>query len=234
MNYKKPFLLIGYLGIIVILLALTIMNIFPKIVPYMAEGFKTPIIFFEFVQRVDETQKLFGMFAGFLPDDNIVEQMNMGNKVDFIYALTYAVFMFLFARKLFQVSGNKLFYLAMVLSIVAMVFDWLENIKLIAITEKLADGSFQEDLYMLHIFTWIKWGSLAIYFVILSEWWYKGGWVSKILSFIAWSPAVFGVLAYRYPGFYNELFVYSIMIMFMGTIFYCFVYKERHSHQLIE
>ena len=229
MKSKKPFLPIGYIGIAIVLLALTIMSIFPRIVPYMAEGFRTPIIFFEFVRTVGETQRLFGMFAGFLPDDNLVQQMDLGNKIDFIYAFVYGTFLFMFARKLVKVSGKKLFIVVMVLAVVAMVFDWLENIKLITITEKLADGSFQDDLDMLHIYTWIKWGSLAASFLILSDWWFKGGWISKTFSFIAWAPAILGVLAYRYPGFYSELFAYSIMIMFVGTILYCFVYKEPQN-----
>jgi hypothetical protein len=79
---------------------------------------------------------------------------------------------------------------------------------------------------MLHIYTWIKWGSLALSFLIISDWWFKGGWVSKIFSFIAWAPAILGILAYRYPGFYSELFAQSIIFMFIGTIVYCFVYKE--------
>ncbi len=230
MKSQKPFLVVGYIGIVVILLALVIMSIFPHIVPYMAEGFRTPIIFFEFVRTVGETQRLFGMFAGFLPDDNLVHQMNLGNKIDFIYAFVYGTFLFLFARKLLKISGKKIFMAVMILAVTAMVFDWLENIKLIAITEKLADGSFQDELDMLHIYTWIKWGSLALSFLILSDWFFKGGTISKIFSFIAWSPAVLGILAYRYPGFYSELFALSIMIMFVGTIIYCFVYKQTETN----
>ena len=114
----------------------------------------------------------------------------------------------------------------MILAVIATLFDWLENIKLIAITEKLTNGNFQDELNMLHIYTWIKWGSLALVFVVLSDWFFKGKIVSKIFSFIAWAPAVFAILAYRYPGFYSELFAMSITIMFVGTIIYCFVYKE--------
>ena len=226
MKTQKPFLTVGYFGLVLIAAALVVMNVFPREVPYMDEGFTTPVIFFEFNTGIESAQKLFGMFGGLLPDDNLVHKMNLGNQIDFIYAIIYGTFLFLFGKKLVKISGKKIYTAVMILAVIAMVFDWLENIKLIAITEKLADGNFQDELDMLHIYTWIKWGSLALIFVILSEWFFKGKILSKIFSFIAWAPAVLAVLAYRYPGFYSELFSKSIIIMFVGTIIYCFVYKE--------
>ena len=233
MKNNRPFLKIGYIGILIALIALSLMSTFPKIVPYMANGFKTPIIFFEFVSSVGETQQFFGMTNGLLPDDNLIEKMNLGNKIDFLYAFVYASFLFFFAKKLIKISGKKIFMAVMILAVIAMIFDWMENIKLILITEKLASGDFQNELDMLHIYTWIKWLSLAISFLILSEWFFSGNWLSKIFSFIAWIPVILAVLAYRYPGFYSELFVKSIMIMFVLIIVYCFVYKEKDTKKTI-
>ena len=226
MKTKKPFIYAGYVGIVLMALGLFLMSSFPKHVPYMAKGFKTPIIFFEFVQTVDETQQMFGMTGGLLPDDNLVQKMDFANKVDFIYAFVYALFLFLFARTLVKVSGKKIFMLVMVLAGVAMLFDWLENIKLISITEKLASGSFQADLDSLFVFTWIKWGSLALSFVILSEWFFRGRILSTIYAFIGWIPLVLGIMAFKMPGFYNELFAKSIMLMFVSLIIYSFIYKN--------
>jgi hypothetical protein len=226
MKTKKPFIYAGYIGVVLMALGLFLMSSFPKYVPYMAKGFQTPIIFFEFVQTVDETQQMFGMTGGLLPDDNLVQKMDFANKVDFIYAFVYALFLFVFARALVKTSGKKIFVAVMVLAVVAMLFDWLENIKLISITENLASGSFQNHLDSLFIFTWIKWGSLALSFVVLSEWFFRGKIISTIYAFLGWVPLVLGIMAFKMPGFYNELFANSIMFMFVSLIIYSFIYKE--------
>jgi len=226
MKTKKPFIYAGYIGVVLMAVGLFLMSSFPKYVPYMAKGFQTPIIFFEFVQTVDETQQMFGMTGGLLPDDNLVQKMDFANKVDFIYAFVYALFLFVFARALVKTSGKKIFVAVMVLAVVAMLFDWLENIKLISITENLASGSFQNHLDSLFIFTWIKWGSLALSFVVLSEWFFRGKIISTIYAFLGWVPLVLGIMAFKMPGFYNELFANSIMFMFVSLIIYSFIYKE--------
>jgi len=225
MKTKRPFITAGYVGIVLILLGLFLMSTFPRHVPFMAEGFQTPIIYFEFVQTVEETQQLFGMTKGLLPDDNLIQQMDFGNKIDFIYALVYSLFLFLFARTLVKISGKKLFIAVMVLAVTAFIGDCLENVKLITITENIESGSFQNDLEALFVFTWIKWGSLALSFVILSEWFFRGKIISTIFAFLGWTPMILGILAYKMPGFYNELFAKSIMFMFVALIVYSFIYK---------
>ncbi|MEN8120796.1 MAG: hypothetical protein ABFS35_10640 [Bacteroidota bacterium] len=225
MKTKRPFIYPGYVGTILIVLGLFLMSIFPKHVPYMADGFQTPIIYFEFVQTIEEAQQLFGMTNGLLPDDNLIQQMNFGNKIDFIYAFIYSLFLFLFARKLVEISGKKFFTAVMILAVIAFIFDCLENIKLIIITENLASGSFQTDLETLFVFTWIKWGGLALSFVILSEWFFRGKIISTVFAFLGWVPMILGILAYKMPGFYNELFAKSIMFMFIALIVYSFIYR---------
>ena len=226
MRTKKPFIYAGYLGIVLVLLGLFLMSTFPNEVPYKAEGFQTPIIYFEFVKTVEETQQLFGMINGLLPDDKLIQQMDFGNKVDFIYALVYSLFLFLFARTLVKISGRKFFMAVMVLAVLAFVTDCLENIKLITITENLASGSFQNDLDALFVFTWIKWGSLALSFVILSEWFFREKILSTIFAFLGWVPLILGILSFKMPGFYSELFAKSIMFMFIALIVYSFIYKS--------
>ncbi|OQX98419.1 MAG: hypothetical protein B6I20_11120, partial [Bacteroidetes bacterium 4572_117] len=125
MKTKKPFIFAGYTGLLLIVLGLFLMTTFPKHVPYMAEGFQTPIIFFEFVQTVEETQQFFGMTSSLLPDDNLIQKMDFGNKIDFIYAFVYALFLFLFAKKLMEISGKKIFMAVMVLAVVAFIGDCL-------------------------------------------------------------------------------------------------------------
>ena len=75
MKKNRPFVTVGYVGIILLALGLFLMSSFPKYVPYMADGFKTPIIYFEFVETIEQTQQLFGMTKGLLPDSNLIQPL---------------------------------------------------------------------------------------------------------------------------------------------------------------
>ncbi len=87
----------------------------------------------------------------------------------------------------------------------AFIGDILENIKLLTITENLVSGSFQNHLDALFVFTWIKWGSLAMTFAVLSTWFFKGRIVSNIFTILSCTLLVLAIMAYKAQGVYNEL-----------------------------
>ncbi len=224
---NRPLIKAGYIGILMLLFGIILMNIFPKNA-HMAEGFKTPVIFFEFANNIQETQKFFGITDGQnIPDKHLIQQMNLGNKIDFIYAFVYALFLFLFARKIKQISKKKIFSGVMFLAISAFVSDVFENINLLQITSKITTGDFQHQLSMLHIFTWMKWGSLAIGFALLSKWFYDQKSWQRIIAPLCWMPVVLAGLSYYFRGANNEYFSLSVMSCFIILVIHSFVYSTR-------
>jgi len=47
---NRPFLKVGYVGLLVIIMSVTLVIIFPSKASKMPDGFFTPIIAFEFIQ----------------------------------------------------------------------------------------------------------------------------------------------------------------------------------------
>lgn len=221
---NKPFKKIGFLGIGVILMSLVLMAVFPTTAPWMMDGFFTPIIAFEFIGTTEEVFQFFGS-----PDspeyDPMIEAMDLGNRLDFIYMVLYSLFLLLFARQCVKLTGNRLFYLSMGLALVVLIGDFLENLQLLEITSKLSSGNFEEELQYLRIFTWQKWGGLTVYFVTLLPYFFEGGPFSKILSGMGVGLFVFGEIAYMHRSVLNEILGLSIAVMFVLMIIYCFRYE---------
>ena len=155
----------------------------------MPDGFSTPILAFEFVETEQEVIDLFGSDPAVRAE--LVRRFDLGNWVDFLYMLLYAGLLFLFAVQLVRVnasteqgrSGRFLYYIPAFLAVVIFAGDLLENIQLLRITANL-DGEYGRQLTLLPIFTWIKWGGLAIYFLLLTPYFFtKTSLLASLASF---------------------------------------------------
>jgi len=158
---NKPFMKVGFLGLLVIGMSIVLLIVFPSKAPWMMDGFSTPIIAFEFVQSQSEVCRLFG-----LPDSPdqlsmtqaMIRAMDFGNRLDYIYMVLYTSFLFFFSFVCAKNTGKRYYYAGSLLSLVILVADALENIQLLRITAKITSQDFGKELSLLHCFTWIKWG----------------------------------------------------------------------------
>jgi hypothetical protein len=227
-----PYFYVGLIGLLLIVFGLILPAFFPKEAPQMAKGFSTPIIYFEFIKSPVEVNDFFGITDKGIYDQIFVNQMNKGNKLDFAFMLVYSAFLFLFFMKLVKVSGIKWFKIGMLLALLAFLSDFLENIQLLGITANLENGDFHTQLSLLKIFTWIKWGSLVLSFVVFSIWLFKFKGIYKFLAFLSLIPFVLGLMAYLKRGLMNELFAKSISIAFFVMICYCFFYRIKKQFKV--
>ncbi len=223
---NKPFLYIGILGVIVLLNAYWLKNTFPSKAPYMVEGFSTPITFFAFIQSPVELESFFGLDNYDFDSAAFIKRMDNGNKIDFIFALLYSVFFFLFFMKLAKISEKKWYKSGMLLAIIAFAADVMENVQLLQITSNLTNGIYEQNLDYLFIFTWIKWSSLAIGMALFGLWLIKLPGILRYMGYIAWLPIIFGFIAFLNRGVFTELFTRSINIMFFVGISYCFMFNK--------
>lgn len=224
-NRKRPFLLAGLMGIPVVITSVILLIVFPSRVPKLPEGFITPIIAFEFVRTPQEVMDLFGQ-AGSPERQELVRAFDLGNRIDFLYMVLYTAFLFVFCQRVAFTRERKVYYLGCALSAAALLGDFLENMQLLSITSRLDTGVFERQLEMLRIFTWQKWGSIALVLLLLSPHFLQGATFSRIIGACSGVCALLGLAAYLFPGFANELFSLSVVVVFALMISYSIFHTQ--------
>ena len=88
----RPFLNVGYIGLLVFGMSLILLMVFPSAASRLPDGFFTPVIAFEFVQTRVEVFQMFLQTNGAVRKD-LVDAMNLGNRLDYIYMVLYTLFL---------------------------------------------------------------------------------------------------------------------------------------------
>ncbi len=146
---------------------------------------KNPIIELEFANSDAQIHQIFAGENGAL-NNNLVAALLLSTKVDFLFAVVYALFLVFFFAAVSAARGKKFYIIGLVLSLVAMLFDILENTQLLQIMSTPQAESFGKHVELLHTFTWVKWTSLAV--ALLFAAWFAIG-TRKVL------PVIIGVIA---------------------------------------
>jgi len=105
---KRPFLMAGLLGGAVIIVSLAIGSFFPRTAGELPEGFKTPILAFEFLQTKQEAYDLFGA-ADSSERQALAKAMDRGNTWDYLYMLVYSSFLAALALTIQKRTGNRFY-----------------------------------------------------------------------------------------------------------------------------
>ncbi len=221
---NKPFKKVGFLGVAVIVMSIVLVMIFPSKAPLMMDGFFTPIVAFEFVQSADEIKQLFGP-DGSPEQKAMIQAMDLGNRMDFLYMLLYTSFLFFFSWVCVNVSRYKGYYAGCFMAIVILIGDALENVQLLGITAKINGVNFADELVRLHWFTWMKWGGLALFFLLLAPYFFKKGIFSKLTGVVGILTAFLSALAYLTRCAFTEVMVLSVALMFILLVAYSFTHK---------
>jgi hypothetical protein len=222
---NQPFRKSGFIGLGVILVSLILMAINPKEVPKMPDGFTTPILAFEFVQSKQEVWDLFGKDTAVRAD--LTRAFDLGSWVDFVYILLYGGFLFTFAVTCVRQTGNKLYWGTAVFAMIIMFGDVMENVQLLDITAAVETGTFQQQLTLLPIFTWIKWGGLSISFLLLTPYFFTQNLFARLIGIVAIITFGLGGIAFLNRSQFNEYYALSIALMFVLMIIYSFTTTTR-------
>jgi hypothetical protein len=217
---ERLFLISGILGLGALVMTLVLALIGPRQVGSLPAGFITPVMAFEFAEEADEVAQLFA------PDGSMAA-MDQVNRWDFLYMTLYGLFLSAFALACAGQTGNRYFYIPAVLALLIPLADAMENVQLLAVTRMLSeDGvspileSLSPLLSRLRLFTWLKWGGLAVYFLLLNPYFrglssrWRWVWIVGLL------PALLAVVALVARGLPNELMALAIGLMFLLLTFY--------------
>lgn len=229
---KKLLLSLVLLGITLMIFNVWMGAYFPSQVNQMPEGFTVPIIAYEFLETDQEVLEFFGEDSP--TRETWISGMREGHMIDNYYLLAYSAFLAIWGIYLARQSGKKGYYLVSVLALFAGIADFVENIQLLAMLDKLDLGQFSPELERLHMFTWIKWGSLAVALSILSVHVYGKNWAGKVLVFVSAITLILGLLAFLDRSVLTSYFSLGIIAQFFFFIVYGFILlnQSRKSSQL--
>jgi hypothetical protein len=167
-------------GIATIVLGVVMLFVFPSHAE-LAEGFRTPIIAFEFAKSDADLAFLSGESAR-----THREQMDAGHRWDMVFPFAYAGFVALLLVQIIA-RGQLWLWLAVPAALVIIPFDLRENGILLAITAALADAQpIKSLLQELYVATWLKWGALGISLAALAIGYLtQQAWLSALVALLA-------------------------------------------------
>lgn len=223
---QRPFKLSVIIGIPLIVIGMLVMVIGPSRSNELPGGFKSPVIAFEFATETEQVKYIFPEEDSSARND-IMRKMTNSTHLDFLFLILYGAFLFTFSITCVSLTGNRFYYLPALLSIIAPLFDVLENLQMLSIMERLGTDSIVSELRYLHIFTWVKWGTLAVIFILLIPFYRAAGTFGRFMSIFAVMPFVLGIFAFIKPGLLNELFSVSTVLMFLLMFILSFIYREK-------
>ena len=219
---KRPFIFSGIAGIAVIIMSIILMFVFPQKAARFPEGFFTPVIAFEFINTSNEVEAFFGP-AG--ERESMAARMDLGNKLDYLYMALYCIFLFSYAFIMKKEDGTKAMTLAMAFCIFIFFADAMENIQLLSITDSMGNSDLSNELFLLKIFTWLKWGGLSVFFILVVPAWRRAGGFGRFLALWAIITLAAAIAALLHRGLMNELFALCVGLMFLFIIIFSFVHK---------
>jgi len=144
-------------GVATIVLGIIMLFVFPSSAE-LTEGFRTPIIAFEFARSDADLAFLSGSGE---PATSNRARMNAGHRWDMLFPFAYAGFVALLLLQ-FGLRGQRWLWLFIPLALLIIPFDIRENRILLAIIDALTRSTPTTPLLQeLYVATWLKWGALG-------------------------------------------------------------------------
>ena len=152
------------LGISTIILGLILLLTFPMKAE-LSEGFRTPIIAFEFAKTEADLAFLSG--SSELNRLNR-KKMDAGHVWDMAFPFAYAGFIALMLLLIVK-NGHRFVWLGVLFAVSIIPFDINENLTMLQITQALENSASIENLLLeLQVVTWLKWGAIGISMAVLA------------------------------------------------------------------
>lgn len=190
------------------------------------EGYKSFIVAFEFAKTPAE---IHGLFSGLTPES--IQNIDMANYIDFGFMLAYSLFLGLMFRKAAFVFKRRWLLWGVLLSVFIFVADFAENIMLLNITKIYRMGNGTETLIPvlknLQLFTWLKWGGLAITFVLFFFGMKKNTGLAKFTAAALVLPFPLAFWALGHNPIAETWFVFSVFGAFTALFVIAFTFKKE-------
>jgi len=189
----------------------------------LPNGFYTPIIALEFIQTTQEVQQFFTVKDVAAYEEDLL----FGNNADYAFMLFYSTLLFFIALGILKVTRSKWMYVVMFLCVVMLLSDALENMQIAQIILFYKTASIVGFLSKLSIFTWLKWSSIALSFLLFAPYFLKGNWFRKIIGSLGITAFLLCVAAFLHHGILNEIFSTNIVLVFVLLVIFVFIHKKE-------
>ena len=181
-NIDKLAVATAVAGLLTMILAVVLMQLFPAKAA-LTEGFRTPVLAFEFAKSEADLAFLAGQGAAAI---NHRSDMDRGQRVDMIFPFAYAGLIALLLAGLAR-NGTKSAWLGFLFALAIVPADIRENLVMLEITAALERGQPIGGLLpALQAATWLKWWCIAISTGFLAIGFFQGkSWLAGTLSLVA-------------------------------------------------
>lgn len=190
------------------------------------EGYKSFIVAFEFAKTPLEIQTLFTGLSS-----ETIKNIDKANYIDFGFMLAYSLFLGLIFKKAAKVFKKRWLFLGIFLSAFIFLADFTENIFLLNITKIYLSGSEIEILIsilkILHLVTWLKWGGLAVAFVLFFFGMKKNTGLAKFTGAALLLPFPLAFWALTHNPVAETWFVFSVFGAFAALFVFAFAFKKE-------
>lgn len=215
---KHPFAPAGFFIFPILALVISMEFYLPSNQP---EGYKSFIVALEFAKTPTEIQNLFSGLS-----QNTIQNIDKANYIDFGFMLAYCLFLGLMFQKASSVFKRRWLLWGVFLSFVIFLADFSENLVLLNITKiyRLETGtdSLLPVLKNLRLFTWLKWGGLALTFVLFFFGMKKNTGLSKFIGAALLLPFPLAFWAFTHNPAVETGFVFSVFGAFAALFVFAF------------
>jgi hypothetical protein len=191
----------------------------------LPEGFRSPILAFEFMQTHKQVVQFFEVPDPLAYRDNIF----LFHQWDIPFLIIYPLFLTMVAWGSKR-QGNMLAYAAWILCPLMGIADLFENFTMnsIALHHALTDTTGL--LQWLNLFTWLKWCSIAAMLLCFVPWlWQRQGVVGAITAGVVAATFGLAIVSYISPSGISELFALGVSLSFLGLFIVCLAFRRPRA-----
>lgn len=215
----RPFLPALPFGLLTLILSLMMPDI-PA-----APGVRNPIVELEFARNADGVKQVLGVAGQEVAEPlsgPMVDAFFTNIRADRFFLLAYSSFLAVTCLLAWRQRRRPRFIFAAVLAVVAAVLDHLENGQLLAILET-PEREWSVHLAALAAFTWGKWSSITLVFLILGWFWMNSDRLGRIIMVVSWFAAIAALLGAIFPGvalIFSLIIALLFLMLFVWEILY--------------
>lgn len=224
-NYLKnhPFAPAGFFIFPVLALVISMEFYFPSNPP---DGYKSFIVAFEFAKTPVEIENLFSTLSA-----ESIQNIDTANYIDFGFMLAYCLFLGLMFQKAASVFNRSWLRWGVLISAVIFLADFSENLVLLNITKiyRLETGTdtLLPVLKNLRLFTWLKWGGLAVAFALFFFGMKNNTGLSKFVGAALLLPFPLAFWALTHNPATETGFVFSMFGAFTALFVFALTFKKE-------